>query len=208
MPKISVGETFPVAIISGIEKVWIRGGVSRFSVKVFVSMYRKISLENTFLFQKSSFIENFHASDGGGITVLSEPFVSQDRNEKLCNGTLLLSENFRMEILLFLRKILVSESFMDEKGGITFFRRKFLVSQCRNFSCSSLQCFRNFGVSKNFMRNRGYHKFPSKFFDLTVPKHFVKEPFSVSLISGIKKCYRQNRKKNWHDRDSNIEPTA
>ena len=34
-----------------------------------------------------------------------------------------------------------------------------------------------------------YQDFPSKFFCLTVPKNFViKEPFSVSLISGIEKC--------------------
>ena len=61
VPKISVGESFTVAIISGIEKVWIMGGVSRFSVEVFVSLYRNISLENTFVFQKNSFVENFHA---------------------------------------------------------------------------------------------------------------------------------------------------
>ena len=61
VPKISVGELFTVAINSGIEKVLIRGGVSRFSVEVFVSLYRKISLENTLVFQKKSFIENFHA---------------------------------------------------------------------------------------------------------------------------------------------------
>ena len=60
---------------------------------------------------------------------------------------------------------------MDEKGGITFFRRKFLVSQCRKNSWASLQCFRKFGVSKNFMHNRGYHNFPSKIFCLTVPKN-------------------------------------
>ena len=43
--------------------LWIRGGggVSRFSVEVFVSLYRNISLENTLVFQKNSFIENFHA---------------------------------------------------------------------------------------------------------------------------------------------------
>ena len=59
------GEPFSVSLISGTEKVWIRGGgggVSRFSVEVFVSLYRNISLENTLvLFQKNSFIENFHA---------------------------------------------------------------------------------------------------------------------------------------------------
>ena len=38
------------------------------------------------------------------------------------------AENFRQGILLFLRKFLVSKNFLDEKGGITFFRRKFLVS--------------------------------------------------------------------------------
>ena len=38
VPKNSVGEAFAVAIISGIEKIWIRvGGVSRFSVENFLS---------------------------------------------------------------------------------------------------------------------------------------------------------------------------
>ena len=99
------------------------------------------------------------------------------------------AQKFRKGILLFLRKFLVSRSFMDESGGITFFRRKFLVSQCRKISWASLQCFRKFGVTKNFMHNRRYHVFPAKIFCLTVPKNFVKEPFSVSLISGIKKFY-------------------
>ena len=33
-----------------------------------------------------------------------------------------------------------------------------------------------------------YQNFQSNIFSLTVPKNFVKEPFSVSLILGIKKC--------------------
>ena len=48
------------------------------------------------------------------------------------------AENFCKGILLFLRKFLGSKTFMDEKGGITFFRRKFLVSQCRKISWASL----------------------------------------------------------------------
>ena len=186
---------------------------------------------------------------GGGITVLSEFFVSQDQNEKLCKGTLLLSgnflvskknlwirggisrfsveifmshsaENFCKGILLFLRRFLVTKSFMNEKGvsrfsvekfwshsaekfrghpfnasenlgyrkilciigGITIFRRKFFVSQCRKISWTSLQCFRKFGVSKNFMHNRGYHNFPSKIFCLTVPKNFVDIPSMFQKI--------------------------
>ena len=39
------------------------------------------------------------------------------------------------------------------------------------------------------MEKKGYHDFPLKIFCLTVPKNFVGEPFSVSLISGIEKFY-------------------
>ena len=41
--------------------LWIRGGISLYSVEVFVSLYRNISLDNTLVFQKNSFIENFNA---------------------------------------------------------------------------------------------------------------------------------------------------
>ena len=63
VPKNAVGESFSLSLISGIEKVWMRGwgGVSRLSVEVFVSLYQNISSENTLVFQKNSFIENFHA---------------------------------------------------------------------------------------------------------------------------------------------------
>ena len=36
---------------------------------------------------------------------------------------------------------------------------------------------------------KGYHDFLLKNFRLTVPKNFVEEPFSVSLISGIERFY-------------------
>ena len=55
-------------------------------------------------------------------------------------------------------------------------------------------CFGKFPVANKFMDKRGgeYQNFPSKIFCLTVPKNFVGEPFSVSLISGIGKilCFR------------------
>ena len=38
-------------------------------------------------------------------------------------------------------------------GGITFFRRIMMVSQCRKNSRASLENFRKIGVSKNFMHN-------------------------------------------------------
>ena len=111
----------------------------------------------------------------GGITIFSRKiFVSQCR--KISRAS-----------LQCFRKFGVSKNFMHNRGFHKF-PSKFFVSQCRKISWTSLQCFRKFGVSKNFMHNRGYHNFPSKIFCLTVPKNFVKEPFSVSIISGIKKC--------------------
>ena len=37
------------------------GDLARFSVEIFVSLYRNISLENISVYQKNSFIENFDA---------------------------------------------------------------------------------------------------------------------------------------------------
>ena len=52
------------------------------------------------------------------------------------------------------------------------------------------------------------HDFPPKLFCLTVPKNFVKEPFSVSLTAGIEKFQGYILKIFWHERDSNPEPAA
>ena len=50
MPKISVGESFTVAIISGIEKIWIRGGGGHqdFPSKIFCLTVPKISVGESF----------------------------------------------------------------------------------------------------------------------------------------------------------------
>ncbi len=55
-------------------------------------------------------------------------------------------------------------------------------------------CFRNFLVAEKFMDKKAgeYQDFPLKIFCLTVPKIFVGEPFSVSLISGIEKIFASN----------------
>ena len=53
--------------------------------------------------------------------------------------------------------------------------------------------FQRFFVLKNSMERRGggreYHDIPPEFFYRTVLKNFVKEPFSVSLISVIGNFY-------------------
>ena len=63
-PKKLPGNHSVFQKISGREKnLWIRGGggITIFRRKVFVSLYQNISLENTSVFQKISFIENFDA---------------------------------------------------------------------------------------------------------------------------------------------------
>ena len=167
LPKISLGESFTVAIISGIEKVWIRGGYHDYPSK-FLSHCTKVF----HWYRKFSWI------GGGGASRFCRNFLSHRTETKS-----FVKEPFCFPEILWYRK-----KFMDKRGHITIFSRNFYVSQCRKLSWASVQCLRKFGVSKNFMHNRGYHKFPSKIFCLTVPENFVKEPFSVSLISGIKKC--------------------
>ena len=112
----------------------------------------------------------------GGITIFRKKNLSHSA-EKFRGHPFNVSEN------LGYRKILCII------GGITIFRRKFFVSQCRKISWASFQCFRKFGVSKNFMHNRGYHNFPSKIFCLTVPKNFVGIPSMSQKIWGIEKFY-------------------
>ena len=113
---------------------------------------------------------------------MSKLFVSQDRNEKLCKGTLLFSrkflvskknlrirrgisqfsveifvshsaEKFRKGIFLFLRKFLVSKSFMDEKWG---------GGGGGVVSRFSVVIFLSHSAEK--FRGHPYHVFPSKFY--------------------------------------------
>ena len=59
------------------------------------------------------------------------------------------AENFRKGMLLFLRKILASESFMDEKEVSHFSVESFLLTVPKSSLWSSLRLFRKFGVSKS-----------------------------------------------------------
>ena len=95
MPKISVGESFTAAINSGIEKVLIRGGKYHDFPSKFLSHCTEIFHWRTlWCFRTTLLSKIFMHRRGGGITVLSNFFVAQDRNEKLCKGTLLFSGNF------------------------------------------------------------------------------------------------------------------
>ena len=159
------GGSFSVSLISGIEKVWIRGGgiitifrrSSCFTVpKYFIG--EQFGVSDKFFYRKFSCIGG---GGGGGAARFCRNFLSHRTETKS-----FVKEPFCFPEIFWYRK-----KFMDKRGHITIFSRNFYVSQCRKISWASLQCLRNFGVSKNFMHTRGYHVFPSKIFALTVPKN-------------------------------------
>ena len=123
-------------------------GYHDFPLKNFRLTVRKISSRKPSVSQKISGIEKLYASEGN-ITIFYKKYCCLTVPKILRRGTLLCFRNF-----------LVSKKLMDKRGGggkgggsITIFSRRFLVSQCQNISRASLQNFRKFGVSKNFMHN-------------------------------------------------------
>ena len=88
--------------------------------------------------------------------------------------------------------ISVIEKFYASEGYVLIFCRNFLSHSAEKLRRGTLLCC----VSENFRSpktlwirgGRDNQEFPSKIFCLTVPKIFVGEPFSVSLISAIEKC--------------------
>ena len=163
MPKISVGESFTVAMISGIEKVWIRGGggESRFSVENFLSHsaenFRRCILYccNNFgyresldkrggsikIFRRNFFVSVLKVSVGASFTVaiisgLEKVWIREGGVSRFSFEIFLShsAENCRRGIL-YCCNIFAYRKSLDKRGGgsIEIFRRKFFVSQCRKF---------------------------------------------------------------------------
>ena len=86
----------------------------------------------------------------GGYQDLSEEILLSHSTENFVSGTLVFQKCSGIEKLL-------------DNRGISIFRYVF-VSQCRKFLWGTLQCFRKFGVSKNFMQNRGVSRFSVEIF--------------------------------------------
>ena len=184
MPKISVGESFTVALISVSEKNWIGGW----------------EYQDSPLKILSHSAENFRS----GIFHCCINFGYRKRLEKRGRGVpRFRSKNFCLTV----PKISVGESFTDalfsgsekvygQEGGRgvpRFSVEKFLSHSAENFRRGILYCCINFGYRENLEKRGGGgdQDFPSKFFCLTVPKIFVGESFTVALFSGSEKVYGQ-----------------
>ena len=82
MPKISVGESFTVALKGGSEKVWIGGGVSRLSVENFCPTVPKDLAEEPLCVSKNFWYRKLLGRrKGAGIGIFRlNCYVSQRRN--------------------------------------------------------------------------------------------------------------------------------
>ena len=180
VPKCFIGEHFGVSekfLYQKFSCIGGGGGITVFQNFLSHMTQTKSFVQEPFCFPETFWYREKFMDKRGHITIFSRNFfVSQCR--KLSQGNPTVFE-----------KIFGFKKFYEWKGGITFFRRKFLVPQCRKFSWASLQCFRNFGVSKNFTHSTGYHNFPSKIFCLIMPKNFGGIPSMFQKIWDIEKVY-------------------
>ena len=123
MPKIFVGESFTVALISGIEKVWIKGGgYQEFPSKIICLTVPKTLAGEPFRVSQHLPTRKVYELEGVGVSgFYVENFLSQC-TEKFRRGTLWCFTIFGY------RKSL------DKSGeSIKISRRKFFVSQCQKF---------------------------------------------------------------------------
>ena len=74
------------------------------------------------------------------------------------------AENFRIGILLFLRKLLDSKSFMDEKGVSRFSVENFWSHSAEKFRVHPFNVSENLGYRKNSCIIRGITIFRLKFY--------------------------------------------
>ena len=133
------------------------------------------------VFQKSSGSEKIYGQEGGECQNFPSKFFC-----------LKVPKNFAGEPSSLSLVSGIEKNHASE-GYVTILRLKFFVSQCRKISQRNLfvLCFRNLLVAKKFMDKKGgeCQSFLSKFFCLKVPKNFIGEPSSLSLISGIEKVW-------------------
>ena len=88
VPKISVGESFTVALISGIEKIWIKGGgYQDFPSKIICLTVPKTFVGEPFRVSQVLVTEKVYELEGG-VSRFSVKFFLSQSAEKFRRGTL------------------------------------------------------------------------------------------------------------------------
>ncbi len=179
--KSSVGESFIVALLSGIEKFGGEGGgweYQVFPLKIFCLTVPKFSVGESF---SVALIFGEERGGGGVSKVYVEMFLSHS------------AENFRRRMLYCCINFGNRKSL--EKGGGEYqkFPSKIFCLTVPKISVGeSFTVALIFGSENVWRKGREYQKFPSKILCLTVPtKISVGESFIVALLSGIEKVWRR-----------------
>ncbi len=139
--KFSVGESFIVALISGIEKVWRRGGEYQgFPSKIFCLTASNFSVEESFT------VALIFGKRGGGVPKFYvENFLSHSADEI-----------FRSRIFFCCINFGYRKSLEEGWGGIKIFGRKNLPHIAdENFRRRIFYCCINFGYRKKFGEEGG-----------------------------------------------------
>ena len=153
------------------KKLWIRGGISRFSAEIYCLTVLKNFVRRTYCFSRKFLVsKSFVDEKEGGIT------------RAFCRFFLTFSaKNFRSHrIPSMLQKIWGIESFFFVIAESRFSVENFLSDCTKKIHWITLWCFR-----KN-------HDFQSKFICFTVPKNFVRESYCFEKVSGFEKFLDEN----------------
>ena len=132
------GGSFSVSLISGTEKIWIRGGgegeYQDFPSNFYLTVPKHFIGKHFGVVSEKFFHRNFSCIGGaGGITVLSELFVSQCRKISWAS-------------LQCFRKFGTSKTFMHNRGYHNFPSKIFCLTVPKNFV----------GILLNVSENLGY----------------------------------------------------
>ena len=150
---------------------WIRGGISRFSVEIFMSHSAEKFRKGILLFfRKFGVSKNFMHNRGYNVSCV-EKFLSQS------------ADKIRRRTLLCFRRILLPKIFKQRRGEASPFCRKIFSSLRTEKTSPGNHSVKLSGREKFFMEKRGqirFHNFPSNCFCLTVPKYFIGDHFVVS----------------------------
>ena len=167
-----------------MKKLGIReGGVSRFSVEIFLSDSVNNFLGRTLLCFRNFWLSNKFCLRGLCLQFRSIFFfVGWYRKTSTVNPS-----------VLCLKKFLVTKSLLDKSGVSRFSVAIFLSHSWEKFHRVILQCLQKILISKTlWIWGRGggrTSRFPSRTFCFTVPTKLVEHLFSVSLVSSMTIVY-------------------
>ena len=156
-------------------------GISRFSIGNLLSHSTEKLRRGTLLCFTKFLVSKKFMDNRGGVSRFSVKYFLSHSAEKFRRGALQCVTNFGYRKDFMLQRVMwrLCVEFFLSHSAEKFRRGILLICVSENVRQRKSLWIRGGGE---------YQDFPSKIFCLTVPKIFVGEPFSASLISSIEKC--------------------